>query len=93
MVSLRQAAVEHKGKKELYDLPKLEVDKIELKQDKFNKDGKEIPFTYLEIDGWKYTISSGLMTQIKYLLEHKPSTKFIRFMRSHDGKKFVIDVE
>lgn len=96
MTSLKEAALSYKGSKELFELPKLSVD-VEIKTDFF--DGKQkdasgnplkVPYNYIEIEGWKYTIKANLMKQIKYLLEQNPNMKFFKFVKAPDGTIFVM---
>lgn len=89
MASLKDSALKYTAKKELYDLDKIDVS-LEVKQDTFDgKDGKKIQFNYIEIEGYKYTIKSDLMQEIKNTLEVRPQTKFIKVRKASNGTLYI----
>ena len=92
MTTLKEAAKSYKGKKELTDLEKIPVD-ISFQEGTFTNDqNKEIKFNFIEIDGYKYTIRSALMSQIKRLLDARPMTKNIK-IQEEKGETFVIPLD
>jgi hypothetical protein len=90
MVSLKEAAVAYSGRKELYNLDKIPVS-IDFQTGSFDgKEGNKIPFTYIEIDGYKYTIKSKILEQIKNVLSVNPEAKYIKFQKAPNGEIFCI---
>jgi hypothetical protein len=96
MPTLKDLALKYTGKKELYDLDKIDVS-LEVKQDTFDgkgqNEGKKIAYNYIEIDGYKYTIKADLMQQIKQTLESRPQTKFIKVNRAANGTLYIIPLD
>jgi len=96
MPTLKESALKFTGKKELFDLEKIDVS-FEVKTDTFDgkgdNAGKKIPYNYVEIDGYKYTIKADLMQQIKQTLEDRPLTKFIKVKKASNGTLYVISLD
>jgi len=93
MPSLRDSALIYKAKKELFDLPKIPVD-IEIKTGLFKgKDGKDIEYSFVEIDGWKYAVPGKIMSQIQMVLQSRPTTKFIKIQKAPSGETYVMPLD
>lgn len=85
MPTLREVASNYQ-KKDLTAIKELILDKIEVKEDTFEKNGKPMKYNYIEIDSWKYSINTNQLQQIKDIIEVRPQTTKIRFVkRSSDG--------
>lgn len=94
MTTLREASLTHKAKKELYHLASVPID-IEIKQGKFkdSKTGQDVPYSYIEIEGYKYTINSKLMSNIRTIVATRPTVQNIKFERTPEGQVFVIPLD
>lgn len=89
MGTLRDSAMAFKGKRELSDLDKIPVD-IEFKTSTFTgKEGKDIPFSFIEIDGYKYNIPGKVMSQIQMVLVNRPTTKHVKVNKTPSGELYV----
>jgi hypothetical protein len=100
MVTLRQAVAAAKG--ELHQIESIELDKVEVKDKTFTKtekgtDGKdiksEVAYKVLVVNGKEYTIKEKQLSQIKDVLEKKPTTKKFRFMKLDDGKVICLPLD
>lgn len=93
MATLKDTAMNYSGRKELSDLESIPVD-IEVKTDKFTgKDGKEYPFSFIEVGGWKYTLKAKDLDKIKQIVQVRPTTKHIKFQKDGQGGFFVIPLD
>lgn len=94
MTTLREASLTHKQKKELYHLESVPVD-TEIKKGSFkdSKTGQDVPYSYVEIDGYKYTINSKLMSNIQTIVAARPTVKNIKFQRTEQGQIFVVPLD
>jgi hypothetical protein len=62
MTTLKEAALAY-TKKDIFSLAKIPVD-VEIKKDNFEKNGKLVDYFYIDIENWKYTISSSAKCQV-----------------------------
>lgn len=85
MVNIREFVKTWKGKKELSDLPALDLQNLEIKSDTFDIGGVKKPFSYIEIDGWKYTLNASIIQQLKDILEKNPLCAKIQFKKTTNG--------
>lgn len=93
MTTLKESALIYKGKKELTDLESISVDS-EFKTGTFkDKNNKDIAYSYLEIEGWKYTVSGKIMSQIQMVLANRPTTKHIKIQKTPQGEIMVIPLD
>jgi len=93
MVSLKEVSLNHKGKRELWDLDHVPVN-IEVKDNVFTGEGgKPVAFKYIEIDGWKYTIRAKDLEAIKNILEMRPQTTKVKFKRTDKGEILCMPVD
>ncbi len=96
MATLREKATTFVGKKELFDLDKIPLD-IEIKEDTFDgkgeNAGKKIPYSYIEIGGWKYTIRANIMEQMQTIALTRPTTKFVKVNKTPKGELFVVPLD
>lgn len=93
MINLKEFAMSYKAKKELWDLDKIPAN-IEIHQSSFkNAEGKELAYNYIEIDGYRYTIKSKIISQIKIVLENRPQTTAIKIKKSDDGQIYVVPLD
>ena len=93
MANLKDTALNHQAKKELSDLPSISVD-IEVKEDVFkNKEGKDIKYQFIEIDGYRYALQSKTLSAIKRIIAARPSTKNIKVEKATDGELFVVPLD
>lgn len=90
MASLKESAIAYSGKKELYNLDKVPVD-VEFQTGSFDsKDGKKVPFSFIEIDGYKYTIKASILEQVKNVLSVNPNAKYIKFQKAPNGEVYCV---
>lgn len=96
MPTLREAAQQFVGKKELTDLDKIPLD-IEIISDTFDgkgeNAGKKIPYQYIEINGWKYTIRANILEQMQTIALTRPTTKFVKVNKTPKGELFVVPLD
>lgn len=93
MATLKEISLKHKGKKELWDLEFVPVE-IEVKDDVFTGDnGKPVPFQYIEIDGWKYTIRAKNLEAIKNIIEMRPQTTKVKFKKTDKGEIVCVPLD
>lgn len=93
MASLKEMALSYQGKKDIADLEKIPID-IEVKTDTFtNKDKQVVPFNYIEMNGWKYTIKGKMLEELQNLAKANPNAKFFRFKKASNGELFAIPLD
>lgn len=93
MTTLKEASLKFKGKRELWDLDSVAVD-VEIKDDVFTGDGgKQVPFQFIEIDGWKYTIRAKNLEAIKNIIEMRPQTTKVKFKKTDKGDILCMPVD
>lgn len=89
-MNLKDFAVSYKSKKELYDLSSIPID-IEIKPATFKgEDNKEIPYNYIEIDGYKYTIKANLIKQLSDCIKQNAEMKSFKVVRTSKGELIVV---
>lgn len=93
MTSLKDAAISFKNeKKDVTTLPSIPVD-IEVKEGTFEKNGKEMKYKFVEVNGWKYSIKASLLEKIQQILSVRPTTKNIKIEKAPNGDMFVIPLD
>jgi hypothetical protein len=93
MTTLRETAVAHvAGKKDITTLDRIPVD-CEVKIGKFQSNGKEVTYSYVEIEGYKYSIKGALLDKIKQIVVARPQTKFIKAQKTANGDIFIIPLD
>jgi hypothetical protein len=80
------------GKKELSDLPALDLSTLDIKSKTFEKDGKQVPYNYITFDNYDYALKSSVLAQIKVIIEQKPLCNKIQFKKAHNGDIMVFDL-
>jgi len=93
MTTLKEASLNHKAKKELHSLAEVPVD-IEIKEDSFkNAQGQEVKYKYVEIDGYKYTVKSKVLSALKNIVAARPSVTKVKFQKTEDGDIIVVPLD
>lgn len=96
MPTLKETATQFVGKKELYDLPNIPMD-IEIKNGTYPGKGalagKDVPFQYIEVNGWKYTIRANVMSQIQQIALTRPTCKNIKVNKAPNGELYVVPLD
>lgn len=93
MVNVKEFVKTWSGKKELYDLPALELATLDIKSDEFTTEtGAKKAYNYIEVGGYKYSLKAGIMAQIKQIIETKPLVSKIQFKRAPNGDVVVFDL-
>jgi hypothetical protein len=93
MPTLKEFAGSYSGKKDITDIKRIPVD-LPINSGTFkNSEGKDMPFNYFEIEGYKYTIKAKVLAQMKYLLEQKPNIKAFKVSKAPNGDLVVFDVD
>ncbi len=68
MVNVKDFVKSWSGKKELYELPALDVATLDIKSDEFEVEGgAKKKYNYIEIDGYKYSLKAAVLSQIKQI--------------------------
>lgn len=81
------------GKKDLCDLPALDLSTLDIKSGEFEVEGgAKKSYNYIEIDGYKYSIKSGVLAQIKTIVQTKPLCNKIQFKKAPNGDIIVLDL-
>lgn len=92
-MNLLESAKAFSGKKEVWTLDKIPVD-IEMKEDTFtNKEGKEVKYFFVEINGYKYTITSKVLEAIQQVVNVRPETKFIKIQKTPKGEIYAVPLD
>lgn len=96
MTTLKDSAMAHSGKKELYNIDKIPVD-IELQEGHFpskEKDEagntKQIAYKFIEVDGYKYTVRAKDLQQMQNVLTVNPTAKYLKFQKMPNGEIYCI---
>lgn len=93
MPTLREAAIKYKAQRSVFDLTSIPTD-IDFKEGTFkNAQGQDVTYSYVDIDGYKYTIKAKIMSHIKMVLEARPSTKNIKISQNEKGDVMVIPLD
>lgn len=92
MAKLGELALNYKAGKDITDLDSIPVD-IEVKEGEFDKNGQKMKYSYFEIDNWKYTLKSNVMSKIKQIMAARPTTKHIKVSKDDKGEYFVIPLD
>ena len=94
MVSLREASLNYKGKKDITELEKVPVDDLQVYEKTFkNKQDQEITYFYVELNGIQYTVKTMAINKLKELLTNRPQTKIVRFTKDGNGQFSVIPLD
>jgi hypothetical protein len=96
MPTLKEFASSYASKKEITDLESIPIN-TEVKTGTFDgkgeNEGKKMPFNYIEIDGWKYTLRGALVDQIKAVIANKPTCTKIKIGKTPKGELFVMPID
>lgn len=93
MTTLKETALNHVSKKELWHLPSVSVD-VEIKEANFTgKEGKDIPYKYIEVNGYKYTVNAKLLSALKTIVSARPDVKNVKFQRDDNNQVFVVPLD
>ena len=93
MTTLKDASLSHTAKKELYHLDSVPVD-IEMQEGSFtNKEGKEVKYNFVEIEGYQYTVKAKVLAALKSIVQARPDVKNVQFQKTETGEIIVIPLD
>ena len=93
MVNVKEFAKSWSSKKELCDLPALDIATLSIENGEFEVEGgSKKKWYYIEIDGYKYSLKSNILSQIKTILETRPLATKIQFKKAPNGEIVVFDL-
>lgn len=94
MVTLKEAAISYKSeKKDITSIARIPVD-IEVKEGVFTND-KNMPvkYSYIEVDGWKYSVKGDVLEKIQQTVKVRPQTTAIKVEKTPKGEFYVIPLD
>lgn len=93
MATLGEVSLTYSGKKEITELDKVPI-ATQIYEGTFkNKQGQDIKYYYIELNGIQYNIKSQILTKIKELLLYRQQTKSIKVNKGADGQYSVIPLD
>lgn len=87
-MNLKDTALQFK-KKDITDLPEISLLDLEVKTELF--EGR--PWSYIELNGWKYSIKNELLGQIKETITYRPQTTKIKVVRTDKNELKVVPID
>lgn len=92
-MNLKELSLSHVAKKEITDLDSVDLN-LEVKESEFQtKEGTKAKFNYIEIDNYKYTIKSKVLSALKNIMTLRPQTTKVKFNKNEDGSITVIPLD
>jgi len=91
MTTLKDSAIAYE-KKDIFSLDRLPVD-AEIQEGSFEKNGQAIKYSFIEFNGWKYTIRPEHLAKLKQTIEIRPDTKFVKFKKDDKGSPYCVPVD
>lgn len=93
MTNLKDEAMDYEPTqtKNIADLDSVPVD-IDVKQEDFEHEGKQVIIKVIEVDGEKYRVPKSVLKSLKAILEENPDLKNFKVKKSGEGLGTVYTV-
>lgn len=93
MTTLKEAALNYRGQKEITELDKVPAD-ISISEGEFkNKAEQVIKYYFIELNQEKYKVKTAALVAIKELLTLRPQTKFFKVNKNTQGQYSAIPLD
>ena len=85
--SLKEAALESQPTTKTKNITELQQVSTELKvlSGSFKKDGEEIKYNYIEVNGEEYRVPQSVLNALKVILEDNPNLKTFKVKKTGEG--------